>query len=257
MTDRMPVVFTGHGSPMNAIEEGKYTDGWRAAAQKLPKPRAILSVSAHWYTNGSKVCDLAQPKVVYDMYGFPKELYEVNYAAPGDPALAHRVMELAGPSVTVDNSWGLDHGTWAVLHRMYPDHGIPVVQLSVDRNLTARQHFELGKKLRPLRGEGVLILASGDVVHNLGLVDWSMDRGFDWAEEFDGYIKDSVLAGKFENVINYQTAGQSAKRAFTTPEHFYPLLYALGASDEKDKITAWNDSCELGAVSMTSYTFSA
>ena len=255
MTDRMPVIFVGHGSPMNAIEESKYSEGWRAMANELPKPRAILSVSAHWYTDGSKVGDTASPKVIYDMYGFPKPLYEVNYAAPGDPQLARRTMELAGPAVTADNSWGIDHGTWAVLCRMYTAPEIPIVQLSVDKNLAAEQHYELGKKLRPLREEGVLIMASGDVVHNLGLVDWSMDRGFDWADEFDNYIRDNILAGRHGNVIDYKSAGPAAKKAFFTPEHYYPLLYALGASDEKDRVSVWNDSCDLGAVSMTSYMF--
>ena len=189
------------------------------------------------------------------MYGFPKPLYEVNYAAPGDPQLARRTMELAGPAVTADNSWGIDHGTWAVLCRMYPAPEIPIVQLSVDKNLAAEQHYELGKKLRPLREEGVLIMASGNVVHNLGLVDWSMDRGFDWADEFDNYIRDNIMAGRHGNVIDYKSAGPAAKKAFFTPEHYYPLLYALGASDDKDQVSVWNNSCDLGAVSMTSYMF--
>ena len=255
MEEKMPVIFAGHGSPLNAIEDNEYSRGWQAMAQQTPRPRAILSISAHWYTEGTLVCGSEKPKVVNDMYGFPKELYEVNYIAPGDPQLAGRVAELLGGAVRKDDSWGIDHGSWAVLCKMWPVHDIPVVQLSVNRNMSAREHFDLGIKLRSLRREGVLIMGSGDVVHNLRLVDWEMAKGCDWAEQFDHYIRDKILARNYDDVINYASAGEAAKKSVPTPEHYYPLLCVLGASEEEDKISVFNDSCTLGAISMTSYMF--
>ena len=249
-----PVLFIGHGSPMNAIEENRFTKAWAEIAAKIPKPEAILCISAHWTTDGSRVSDDPQPKTVYDMYGFPQALYEVKYTPPGAPNLAHMVRDLA-PEVQIDNSWGIDHGTWSVLHVMYPEADIPLIQLSVSLNGDRKYHFELGQKLKSLREKGVLIMGSGNVVHNLGRVNWDMNGGYDWAVEFDGYIKNNIASREFKNVIDYKKAGKSALEAFYTTEHFDPLLYVLGASDEKDSLRIFNNECALGSLSMTGYLF--
>lgn len=253
---KMPILFVGHGSPMNAIEDNKYTEGWENIVKEIPKPKAILAISAHWYTHGTRITDSEQPKMVYDMYGFPEELYEIVYGAKGSPELAHKVKESIGDFTQIDNTWGIDHGAWSVLHRMYPKADIPVLQLSVNADLSAEEHFEIGKKLNTLREEGVLIFGSGNVVHNLPMVEWDMEeKGFGWAEEFDNYIKQNILKKDYKKVINYELAGESANLSFQTPDHYYPLLYILGASDENDKITVFNDSCTMGSLSMTSYLF--
>jgi 4,5-DOPA dioxygenase extradiol len=256
MTDgkRMPVLFAGHGSPMNAIENNVFTRGWRDIAAKLPRPRAILAISAHWVTEGVHTSNSAQPRTVYDMYGFPRPLYEVKYPAPGSPELAERLLQLL-PGAAIDNTWGIDHGTWSVLVHMFPGADIPVVQLGLSERLDAAAHLKLGRALAPLRDEGVLIFGSGNVVHNLRLVDWDNEGGEPWADEFDAYIKQRVEARDFEAVADHRRAGASAAKAFPTPEHFWPLLYALGASDEADRLTVFNDARTLGSLSMTSYLF--
>jgi len=193
--------------------------------------------------------------MVSDMSGFPDELYRVSYHAPGSPSFALAAKDLMGDGVSIDNSWGLDHGTWSVLCRIYPKADIPVFQLSVDQNASARDYYEIGCKLRALREQGVLILGSGNVVHNLARVNWNMDGGYPWAEEFDGYIKNAVLNRSHEKVIQFEQAGASSSLAFTILDHFAPLLFALGASDEKDDIHVFNDACVLGSISMTSYLF--
>jgi len=187
------------------------------------------------------------------MYGFPDELYRVSYPAPGSPELAMKVKQLVGDFVTLNNSWGVDHGTWSVLNKLYPKADIPVVQLSIDRNAPAEIHYEIGKKLRPLRDQGVLILGSGNIVHNLHKADMSMGDGYGWAYEFDEYISTRILSGKFDDVVNYKKAGSSSEMAFWTPEHFYPLLYILGCVDENDRIDVYNKACVYGSISMTSY----
>jgi len=250
---KMPVLFIGHGSPMNAIEENKFTQGWKKIADKIPKPEAILSISAHWYTDGTRILDEINPKMTYDMYGFPRELYEIEYKSPGAPEMAHFTADLLSKNVNVDNSWGYDHGTWSVLHVMYPKANIPVYQLSIDSTAKAEVHFNIGKEINALREKGVLILGSGNVVHNLAKVDFSMESGYDWAIDFDKYIKSKIVNKEYEDVINYRKAGKSAELAFWTPEHFYPLLYVLGASDDEDKISVFNDSCTMGSMSMTCY----
>ncbi|NTV89035.1 MAG: 4,5-DOPA dioxygenase extradiol [Clostridiales bacterium] len=251
----MPVLFVGHGSPMNAVEDNRFTRGWSEVAARIPKPEAILSVSAHWFTQGSRITDSPKPKMIYDMYGFPEELYKVEYNAPGAPELAGLVKAMAGQPVTVDNSWGCDHGTWSVLCKMYPEADIPVLQLSVDRNSQAAAHFRLGQDLRALRERGVLILGSGNVVHNLSRVNWEMEDGYQWANEFDRYIREAVTEGRHEDVINFGKAGKSADASVPTPDHFLPLLHVLGASNSDDTITVFNNSGTLGALSMTSYLF--
>ena len=251
---KMPVIFIGHGSPMNAIEDNEFTQNWKKLGQELPRPKAILSISAHWFTAGTRISDVEWPKTVYDMYGFPRKLYELKYDAPGSPALAKEVIALlSDTSVKIDNSWGLDHGTWSVLHSMYPNADIPVVQLSIDRNAPPRKHFEMGQKLQKLREEGVLILGSGNIVHNLALVSFEEENGFPWAYEFDQYIKTSIINKDWDSILNYKKLGASALKAFFTPDHYYPLLYVLGASDSQDTFRILNESCVYGSISMTCY----
>jgi 4,5-DOPA dioxygenase extradiol len=250
---KMPVLFIGHGSPMNAIEDNSFTQSWKEMVKKVPIPKAILVVSAHWYVKGTRILADEKPKMTYDMYGFPKDLYQVSYDAPGAVETAKRVQKLLGNTVQVDNSWGYDHGNWVVLHKMYPNCDIPVTQLSVDQTLSAKGHFLLGQKLKPLRDEGVLILASGDVVHNLQRVNWDSTSGYDWAETFDHQIRDEILAGRYENVINYEAFGKAAQCSVPTPDHYYPLLYMIGAADADDNVTVYNDACVMGSLSMTSY----
>lgn len=252
----MPVLFVGHGSPMNAIEDNKFVREWEALADKLPKPKAILSISAHWYTKGTKVMDEESPETIYDMYGFPDALYKIVYGAKGSPDLAHKTAKMiTRRPVEIDNSWGYDHGTWSVLHRIYPSADIPLIQLSVDRNATMEEHYEIGKQLNKLREDGVLIFGSGNVTHNLRKVDWHTRGGYDWAEDFDKYIIESIKSENYENVIDYKRAGKSADYAVPISDHYAPLLYVLGALKGGEKLTVFNDECILGSLSMTSFLF--
>jgi len=252
--EKMPVLFVGHGSPMNAIEENPFVEEWKMLGRKLPRPKAILAVSAHWFTDGTRVNNAEAPQMVYDMYGFPPALYRIVYGAKGSPHFAHRAAELiGGNTVTFDNSWGLDHGSWSVLHRIFPAADIPVFQLSINGRLSPAGHYQMGRKLRALREEGVLIFGSGNVVHNLATVNLNLPGGYTWAEDFDAYIQENVLKRDDDNVIDYKKAGASALKAFTTIEHFAPLLYVLSAADEADKVSVFNDSCIGGSLSMTSY----
>jgi 4,5-DOPA dioxygenase extradiol len=251
---KMPVLFVGHGSPMNAIEDNEYSRTWRAIAERMPKPEVILSISAHWYTHGTKIMNEANPKTIYDMYGFPRELYEITYNTPGSPVIARVSKELISRETQYDNSWGIDHGTWSVLVHMYPDRDVPVFQISIDADAPPEAHYAISKELSTLRKQGVLIFGSGNIVHNLRLVDWhKANKGFDWAYEFDDYIYENILNKKHENILRYNDFGHSARLAVPTPDHFYPLLYTLGASDKDDKISVYNKSCELGSLTMTSY----
>ena len=256
MRKKMPVLFVGHGSPMNAIEDNSYTRNWEKLAVQIPAPQAILSVSAHWFTRGSKIMDTAAPKQIYDMYGFPDALYKLIYAPAGAPLLAYQTKNLISTEVQIDNSWGIDHGTWSVLCKMYPKANVPVYQLSIDAHADAATHFKIGQDIAALREQGVLILGSGNVVHNLSLINWDMeDAGYAWATEFDEYIKDKVSKRNYADVIDYRKAGRSSELAFVRPDHFYPLLYVLGAADDEDELTIFNDSCLLGSLSMTCYLF--
>lgn len=250
---KMPVVFVGHGSPMNAIEDNEFTRGWAEMALNIIRPKVILAVSAHWYTSGTKTNDEKTPRVVYDMYGFPKELYEVKYEAAGSPEVADTLKELIKYNLEVDNSWGIDHGTWSVLTHMYPEADIPVIQLSIDRSRGREYQYEIGKMLKPLREKGVLIIGSGNIVHDLSKISWKMEEGYKWAYEFDSYIKERILHGDHEGVLNYENAGESSSLAFKTPEHFYPLLYTLGASEVGENVEVYNEKCLMGSISMTSY----
>jgi len=251
---RMPVLFVGHGSPMNAIEDNEYTRTWKIIAEQIPKPKVILSISAHWYTRGTRVMNEENPKTVHDMYGFPKELYEISYNTKGSPYIAKDAKDLISRNTKYDNSWGIDHGTWSVLVHMYPKRDIPVFQISVDANASPEEHYRIGRELKVLREQGVLIFCSGNIVHNLGLVDWSKaGRGFDWAYQFDAYIYENTLKRDHDNILKFKEQGNVARLAVPTPDHFYPFLYALGASDEADMISVFNQKCELGSLSMTSY----
>jgi 4,5-DOPA dioxygenase extradiol len=253
--EKMPAVFIGHGSPMNAIEDNAFTRGWKEIAAAMPRPEAILSVSAHWYTPGTRVMNNAWPRMIYDMYGFPKELYEVIYPAPGAPELAKQTHALLDGMASLDDGWGFDHGTWSVLGVMFPMADIPVVQLSVDRNATPKTHYEIGQRIASLREQGILVLGSGNVVHNLSLVDFDREDGFDWAYEFDAYIHAAISGHKHANVIEYRRAGECAKPAFPSPDHYYPLLTVLGATGESDAASVFNEACVMGSLSMTCYLF--
>lgn len=253
---RMPALFVGHGSPMNAIEDNQFVEVWKDLGNKIPKPKAILSVSAHWFTRDTRVMTSEAPETIYDMYGFPKELYQIIYNAKGSPHFAELAKSMISRKVIDDNSWGYDHGTWSVLHRIYPEAEIPVFQLSVDRNASTEQHYRIGQELSGLREQGVLIFGSGNVVHNLARINWDMEvGGYSWAEEFDNYIIQNVIERKDENVIDYHKAGSSSTLAFTTLDHFAPLLYVLGAAKEQEQITVFNKECVLGSLSMTGYLF--
>ena len=254
---RMPVIFSGHGSPMLALEHNDITRTLRETGEQLlasqGKPKAILAVSAHWYQGETLVQSTAHPRQIYDMYGFPEELYEVKYNAVGSPALTEEVKNLLGGAVRVDDSWGIDHGTWTVLVHMFPKADIPVVQLSVNGRLTPAKCADLGRKLAPLREEGYLILGSGNVVHNLRMVDWDNEDGSPACKRFNDYITEAVLAGDTNQVLHYGTH-PDASYAVPTPDHFLPLCYCLGAADG-DAARAFNNVCSVGAIAMTGYVF--
>jgi 4,5-DOPA dioxygenase extradiol len=251
---KMPALFLGHGSPMNAIEDNPFSRSWQAIAAELPHPRAILCISAHWYTAGLRLNNAANPPMVYDMYGFPDELYRVAYPAPGAPELAAEAAALLG-GASMDNSWGIDHGAWSVLRRLYPQADIPVLMLSVDRSADSAAHYRVGQALRPLRQQEVLILGSGNVVHNLSRVRWDLDGGLPWALDFDEYIRRAVTEGRHDDVIHYERAGESARLSVPTNDHYAPLLSVLGASEPDDAVTVRNAVCTLGSMSMTCYQF--
>ncbi len=253
---KMPTIFVGHGSPMNAIEDNEYSRTWREIAKRIPKPDVILSISAHWYTKGTKIMNGESPRTVYDMYGFPKELYEVIYNPPGSPGIAKLSKELISKETEYDNSWGIDHGTWSVLVHMYPNRDVPVFQISIDAGAPPETHYKIGRELRSLRDKGVLIFGSGNIVHNLRLVDWDMgNKGFDWAYKFDEFIYENISKKNHNNILRFNEILDIAKLAVPTPDHFYPLLYVLGAVDADDKVSVFNKSCELGSLTMTSYVW--
>lgn len=253
---KMPMMFVGHGSPMNALEDNFYTRGWKEMAREIPKPTSIISISAHWYTKGTRIMNLATPKTIYDLYGFPKELYEIVYNSPGNPELAERVKALIKKPSTFDSTWGIDHGTWSVLVHMYPERDVPVFQLSIDASAPPEVHYQIGRELSTLRNQGVLLFGTGNIVHNLRQIDWGMsDKGFDWAYEFDDYIKNSIENGRHEDVMHYINFGKAATLAVPTPDHYNPILYILGACDGEEKITILNHRCMMGSLSMTSYLF--
>lgn len=256
-TEKMPVLFLGHGSPMNAIEENQFVAGFREVSKKIPKPNAILCVSAHWFTDGTFITAMEMPKTIHDFYGFPKELFEVQYPAPGNPALAKETAELLAPVlVEEDHSWGLDHGAWSVIRHLYPEADIPVIQLSIDYTKPPQYHFDLAKKLNKLREKGILILGSGNIVHNLRMIDWrninTVGSGWDWAIEAREKTNNWLLEGNFQNLIDYQKQGTALQYAVPTPDHYLPLIYTLGLKERSDELSLFNDELIGGSLSMTS-----
>jgi 4,5-DOPA dioxygenase extradiol len=253
MTDTLPAIFFGHGNPMNAVASNGYTEAWRRTGQETPRPKAILSISAHWFVPATGVTISTAPKTIHDFGGFPPELYQVQYPAPGDLALAHRVQKLLSPlDVIPDNFWGLDHGTWSVLRHVYPEADIPVVQLSIDETKPAAFHFEIGKKLAPLRDEGVLIVGSGNLVHNLHTYAWGRHRRdpYDWAVRFENAAKEMILAGDLKPLVNYETLGTDAALSIPTPDHYLPLLYVLAAGQQGELVRFPVQGVDGGSISM-------
>lgn len=248
---RMPAIFFGHGSPMYALEDNRYTQTWQRLGVTLPRPKAILAISAHWFTRGTAVTAMTQPKTIHDFGGFPQALFDVHYPAAGDPALAARVRDLLAPiEVQMDQSWGLDHGTWAVLGKAYPQADVPVVQLSIDATQPASVHYAIGQKLATLRDEGILIIGSGNVVHNLRTLVWGDAPPFDWATRFNDYVRDHLLREDFAALIHYEQAGTDARLAVPTTEHYLPLLYVLGVKQAHESVTIAVDGMENGSISM-------
>lgn len=254
---RLPALFIGHGSPMVALEDSEVTRTWAAMARAIGKPSAILAISAHWLTRGTAVTAMPMPRTIHDFGAFPQALFDVRYPAPGDPALAMRVRELLAPlPVTVDQGWGLDHGTWSVLVHAYPDADVPVVQLGMDAAKSPAQHFAIGEALRPLRDEGVLILGTGNIVHNLPAMDWGNPAiAYDWSERFNDHIRDAIRADRPERVVDFASLGQDAQLAVPTPDHFWPLLYVLGARHPGEAARFGPDFIHHGSLSMTSVAF--
>jgi 4,5-DOPA dioxygenase extradiol len=257
---RMPAVFFGHGSPMIALETNETSRAWEAMAAAMPRPRAILAISAHWETTGTAVTGMQHPKTIHDFgASFPKALFDLEYPAPGDPALAARVADLLAPMPVYQDrdQWGLDHGTWSVLVKAFPDAATPVVQLSLDVTLTPAERIEIGRKLAPLRDEGVLIMGTGNIVHNLSAMNWG-ERDcapFDWSARFLGEIRDAIVKNEPGRAANFAALGEDARRAAPTPEHFWPLLYVLGARLPGDSARLVNDRIEHGSLGMTSVVF--
>jgi 4,5-DOPA dioxygenase extradiol len=252
---RQPVVFFGHGNPMNAIEDNAYARAWSSLGAQLPRPRAIVAISAHWYVPATLVTANAHPRTIHDFGGFPRELYAVQYPAPGDLGLAGRITELlVNFGATGDERWGLDHGTWSVLRHVYPNADVPIVQLSIDETLEPGLHFEIGTLLRSLRDEDVMIVASGNIVHNLEAFAWGRQSTgpFDWATRFEATARRLLTARTFEPLIDYESLGEEALLSAPTPEHFLPLLYAMGASDERDRISFPVEGFDGGSISMLS-----
>jgi 4,5-DOPA dioxygenase extradiol len=251
--DMMPAIFFGHGNPMNALTRNTYTEGWNRIGQELPKPRAILSISAHWFVPKTALTVDERPRTIHDFGGFPKALYEIQYPAPGDPELARLVQKLLSPLyVEMDDSWGLDHGTWSVLLHVYPSADIPVVQLSIDERQPASFHFELGKKLAPLRKEGILVAGSGNLVHNLHTYAWGrhMPEPYDWAVRFETMAKALMTAGDNDPLLHYEKLGRDAMLSIPTPDHYFPLLYVLGSRQDGDNISFPVDGVDGGSISM-------
>jgi 4,5-DOPA dioxygenase extradiol len=253
----MPVLFVGHGSPMNGIETNTFSKTWQDLPRQFPTPSAVLCISAHWLTSGTFITAMDHPKTIHDFGGFPDELFKVQYPAPGNKMLAEETVQLVkSTQVGLDHDWGLDHGAWSVIRHMYPDATIPVLQFSIDYYKPARYHYELAKELSVLRNKGVLILASGNMVHNLRMVAWdkiSMPGfGFDWAIEMNEIFKKKIADGDHQPLLNYESLHQAAKLAIPTPDHYWPLLYALGLQNGKEEIQFFNDSLVAGSLTMTS-----
>lgn len=259
-TAKMPVLFLGHGSPMNAIEENEFVQGFRNIGKEITKPNAILCISAHWETRGTFVTAMQQPRTIHDFGGFPKELFEVQYPAPGSPELAKETKSLIHKTeVGLDDKWGLDHGAWSVVKHLYPDADVPVIQLSLDYAQSPQYHYELAQELKSLREKGILIIGSGNMVHNLRMVEWKKlneTYGYDWALEANDKMKKFILDGDHQSLINYSKQGKPFELSIPTPEHYLPLLYALALKDNKDEVSIFNDKPVAGSLTMTSVKIS-
>lgn len=255
--EKLPVLFIGHGSPMNGIEDNEFSQTWMAMGQYITRPKAVLVISAHWLTRGTHITAMEAPRTIHDFGGFPQALFDVQYPAPGNPVLAAETKALiTNTNVGLDDhEWGLDHGTWTVVRHMYPDADIPVLQLSIDYGREPQYHYDLSKQLAALRKKGVLIIGSGNMVHNLRMVDWQRlsepNYGYDWAIEMNTIFKEKIGNHSHTDLINYQKLHKAAALAIPTPDHYYPLLYALGLQDEKDTIDFFNDKLVGGSLNMT------
>ena len=255
---RMPAIFFGHGNPMNALERNDYTEGWARIGRTMPRPKAVLCVSAHWYPPATLVTAMARPRTIHDFGGFPRALFEVAYPAPGSPELAARVQSLLAPTpVGLDARWGLDHGTWSVLVHVFPEADVPVIQLAIDETQPAPFHYEVGRRLRPLRDEGVLVMGSGNLVHNLHAYAWGRRPAepFDWALRFESRARELILARDHQPLVGYEGLGADAMLAAPTPDHYLPLLYVLGAARDEDVVTFPVEGIDGGSVSMLSIAF--
>ncbi|WP_314557395.1 4,5-DOPA dioxygenase extradiol [uncultured Parvimonas sp.] len=247
------VVFIGHGSPMNAIENNEFSESWKFLSRKIKKPKMILAISAHWYTDGQFVRTAESNEQIYDMYGFPRELYKIKYEPKNDVDFAKRI--ISELDVKEDNSWGIDHGIWSILCKTYPSADIPVVMLSVDKNKSPREQYEFGKELKKLLNDDIVVVASGNIVHNLQLIDYNKQDGFNWANKFDNFIKENIINKNIEAIVNFNNNIFDYRHSVPTPEHFYPLLIALGCAQEYKQVEIFNEGCSLGSISMTSYIF--
>jgi 4,5-DOPA dioxygenase extradiol len=255
MIDRLPAAFFGHGSPMNTLESNRHTLAWAQFGERVPRPRGILCVSAHWYIRGTAVTAMESPKTIHDFGGFPKALYEVEYPAPGDPALAARVRDLLAPTVVVEDrsEWGLDHGTWSVLKHVFPKADVPVVQLAIDGTKPLAYHYELARRLAPLREEGVLVVGSGNVVHNLGMIRWEEGaEPWPWATRFNSDVRARLLANDHASLAGMSALGEDGAMSIPTPEHYLPLLYVIALQRPDDRLAFLTDGIELGSIGMMS-----
>lgn len=255
-SDKMPLLFLGHGNPMNAIEENEFVTGFRKLGTELPKPNAILCISAHWETKGTYVTAMQNPRTIHDFGGFPQALFDVQYPAPGSPELAKETQKLiTKTNVELDDNWGLDHGAWSVIKHLYPNADIPVIEMSIDYTKPARYHYELAKEISSLRNKGVLIIGSGNIVHNLRMVAWKKlneEFAFDWATEANEKMKSHILNGDHQPLIDFKSQGTAFDLAIPTQEHYLPLLYTLSLKNENEQITLFNDKAIGGSISMTS-----
>ena len=252
MTEKMPVLFVGHGNPMNVMEDNEFSRAWEAAGKALPKPKAVICISAHWVTRGTMITAMDKPRTIYDFYGFPPEMYEIRYDAPGAPDLAEQVRRIIkNTEVKPDLNWGLDHGTWTVLKRMFPQADVPVIQMSLDANIEAQKHYDISRQLKELREEGVLIIGSGNIVHNLRMARFD-DSAYGWAIEFDQRIANWITQNDHDPIIHYEKGDQAAALAINTAEHYVPLLYTLALKEENEPVAFFADKVMGGSLSMRS-----
>jgi len=258
-SERFPLLFLGHGSPMNAIEENEFVQGWRKAGENLEKPNAILCISAHWETKGTQVTAMPQPPTIHDFYGFPKALYEVDYPAPGSPELAEETKQtIKSTQVELDHSWGLDHGAWSVVKHLFPNADVPIVQMSLDSTQPPAYHYALAKELNSLRRKGVLIVGSGNMVHNLRIMDWGKpNEGYDWAQEANEKMKKYIHDGDHLSLVNYNSGGKAMRLSVPTPEHYLPLLYILALKENDENVQVFNDKTIMGSIAMTSISINS